>query len=625
MRSYSENNDLKQPEKEKEENFDLVGLSGGSSNNTTIDSTTDNKLTIFEQLHPNIREVLSGHTWEIVNYEPLKFIIAHTEWNQIIHGSVINRTNIIYDDRGNNTGNYEQTPYLKLHNIIIGAIPTKIISHEDPLRPTERKFTIKFSTHTGKKFTAGPKPLEEIIAELREKALVYMSRGALEALAVIVSAFAKDKKMVINTEVETPGFYLINSDDVSINSRIVACKTNHPKPSEKEVRKCADLLDELATKYKHKETFATVIKWSIVAPFDYVMKQYNGSWIHWLHLYGNSGTGKTTLGDISCAIWGKYLEKNYKIPYTSLDTAAKFGEVLSKSTYPIIVNEVGALNDDRHRPLVEMFKNAIETQTARSKFVRKISYTEIPALSACILTSNPQPPTDPGYRRRVIPIQFTRDDEHTEQETQLFEQIMSERAGSELYILGNFAANYILDNQQKIILDAKVLDWKLIAREILIELYKTAGKSEPEWIDYFVQETQLVDIKEETDLNLRSFFMNIVNERYNKYHRSIDNTSKTEEEAAEVPNLPFSYRLNFCLRHRLIPFLNPAIKETEIVITSDLMQELRRLRLDCCISSVAEVATMIPGFEYGQKKLGGRNVRAAYGHKLKFIEFLGLE
>jgi hypothetical protein len=179
---------------------------------------------------------------------------------------------------------------------------------------------------------------------------------------------------------------------------------------------------------------------------------------------------------------------------------------------------------------------------------------------------------------------------------------MSERVGSELYILGNFAANYILDNQQKIILDAKVLDWKLIAREILIEFYKTAGKSEPEWIDYFVQETQLVDIKEEADLNLRNFFMNIVNEQYNKYHRNIDSTSSTskkEEEAAEVPNLPSSYRLNFCLQHRLIPFLNPAIKETEIVITSDLMTELRRLRLDCCISSVAEVATMIPGFEYG--------------------------
>jgi hypothetical protein len=71
-----------------------------------------------------------------------------------------------------------------------------------------------------------------------------------------------------------------------------------------------------------------------------------------------------------------------------MDSVAKFGEVLSRGTYPVTVNEVGALNDDRLRPLVEMFKNAIETQTARSKFVRKVSYTEIllylPAYSQAI-------------------------------------------------------------------------------------------------------------------------------------------------------------------------------------------------------------------------------------------------
>jgi hypothetical protein len=35
-----------------------------------------------------------------------------------------------------------------------------------------------------------------------------------------------------------------------------------------------------------------------------------------------------------------------------------------------------------------MFKNAIETQTARNKFICKINYTEIPALCGCILTGN---------------------------------------------------------------------------------------------------------------------------------------------------------------------------------------------------------------------------------------------
>jgi hypothetical protein len=622
MSSEYQKKDLKEEKNEDDFLNDcLVGLTGG--NNINGDITTDKKVAIFEQLHQNIREGLSDHTWEIINYNPLRFIIAHTEHNQIIHASVRNRRNIIYDNRGNDTGKYELIPYLKLHNIVIGAIPVEIISHENPLKQTERKFTIKFSTHTAKKLTVGPKPLEEIISELREKALVYVSRGASEALAVIISAFAKDKKIIINTEVETPGFYFINSGDInsSSNSKIVSYKTNHPRPTLQEFQKSADLLDELSLKYDSKEIFATVIKWSIVAPFGFVFKQVKGIWIPWLHLYGHSGTGKTTIGDISSAIWGNYLDKNYKIPYTNMDTVPKFGEVLSQGTYPITVNEVGALNDDRHRPLVEMFKNAIETQTARSKFIRKIIYTEIPALCGCILTGNTQPPSDSGYRRRIIPIQFTRDDEHTEQEIESFKRLMSDKVGPGLCVLGNFAANYILDNQRNLILDTNVVDWKLISREVLVQFYKAAGKSQPEWIDYFVQETQLADSKEETDLILRGFFISIVNDLYNKHRRSIDFLDKE----TEVPNMPFSHRLNFCLQHRLIPFLNPAVKQKEIVITSDLMQELRRLRLDSCISSLAELAKMIPGFEYGQKKLGGMNVRAAYGDMSKFIEFLAVE
>jgi hypothetical protein len=34
---------------------------------------------------------------------------------------------------------------------------------------------------------------------------------------------------------------------------------------------------------------------------------------------------------------------------------------------------------------------------------------------------------------------------------------------------------------------------------------------------------------------------------------------------------------------------------------------------------------MIPGFEYGPKKLGKNTFRAAYGSKIEFLDFLNLE
>ena len=104
-------------------------------------------------------------------------------------------------------------------------------------------------------------------------------------------------------------------------------------------------------------------------------------------------------------------------PFTAVDTKARLGEALSKSTYPIVINEVAQLNDEnRNRDMVEMFKTAITDTIARKKFVNKTIYTEIPSFSPCILTGNSIPPSDTGFRRRIIPIVFTEKDQYSEDE-----------------------------------------------------------------------------------------------------------------------------------------------------------------------------------------------------------------
>ena len=105
--------------------------------------------------------------------------------------------------------------------------------------------------------------------------------------------------------------------------------------------------------------------------------------------------------------------------------------------------------------------------------------------------------------------------------------------------------------------------------------------------------------------------MKIVNETFNKHYRSIFFL----DIDSDVHDQPFSQRLNFCLQHRLIPFLNNGRnveKMDEIIITSDIMLEIKQLKASDSISSLAEIARIISGFEYGQKKLGSRNVRAQH-------------
>ena len=63
-----------------------------------------------------------------------------------------------------------------------------------------------------------------------------------------------------------------------------------------------------------------------------------------------------------------------------------------------------------------MIKTSIEGTIARSKFIHKTIYTEIPSFCACILTSNSYPPSDIGFKRRIIAIPFTQKDEYSLEE-----------------------------------------------------------------------------------------------------------------------------------------------------------------------------------------------------------------
>ena len=183
-----------------------------------------------------------------------------------------------------------------------------------------------------------------------------------------------------------------------------------------------------------------MLKWSVIAPFDYVLKQIHKKWMKWLYPYGWSNTGKSTLGEkICCCIWNRYDNEDAIIPFTAADTVARLGEALSKSTYPVVINEVAQLNDEhRNKGLVEMFKTAITDRIARKKYVNKTIWTEIPSFSACILTGNSNPPKDTGFRRRIIPIVFTENDQYSEDEIKEFEKLFDERIKKELKISWRF-------------------------------------------------------------------------------------------------------------------------------------------------------------------------------------------
>src|SRR5215203_652025 len=179
----------------------LSGLEGGN-----IEVSTSKKISILNQLQPQVREELSKHVWEIISYKPTKFLVAHSEHKQIIFGELKDltrrRNNIEAATIENETN--ETISYLKFSSIVIGAIPKEVSINKNPLGLFDHKYTIRFVTQSEHSFIIGPKTLDEIVSYLKDRSLIYMTRKATEALSIIINAFERNGKVFVKNDIDTP-------------------------------------------------------------------------------------------------------------------------------------------------------------------------------------------------------------------------------------------------------------------------------------------------------------------------------------------------------------------------------------------------------------------------------------
>ena len=149
----------------------------------------------------------------------------------------------------------------------------------------------------------------------------------------------------------------------------------------------------------------------MMSPFDYVLKQYTDEmiWIQWLGCSGRTQAGKSTIGRVACGIWGNYNSSRYNVQFTSVNREATLGRKLSESTLPINVQETEDLRNASMDKMRGMIKGCVQGRISRSKVDLSDDLTQIfPALKACIFSSNPPFPEDPGFRSKFIYIQHTR-------------------------------------------------------------------------------------------------------------------------------------------------------------------------------------------------------------------------
>jgi len=102
------------------------------------------KTKLIEQLSPEIAIQLRKHVFEIISYNPLRFVIAHTEFKQIVDASIRKRSIKSKNGTGREEDEYEEdgetagVHTLKIEDVKISTIPSKITCYENATHSEDR-------------------------------------------------------------------------------------------------------------------------------------------------------------------------------------------------------------------------------------------------------------------------------------------------------------------------------------------------------------------------------------------------------------------------------------------------------------------------------------------------------
>jgi hypothetical protein len=625
--------------------LDFVAKLKAQDNNNYNSSNTSKY-----QFSSEISQQLEGHIYKITRPgPPIRMTLADMHQQKIFSVTipvVKNRSSEQNTTDGTSTTKTQLQVSKTLHydDLIIDAIPDKIKIYDNPVDTSApRRYQITWNTRSSlpsKKgvFITGPGSIESTLQELENKNMIIKKLSARDALAAIISAIeteGDEQKIEIDETVETSGYYLINGKFVTRN----ITQQMDKEPDKNSVLECIEFLDALSTKWKDLTKFPTMIKWAVLSPFDYILKNStkdsnSSKWLPLIHMHNWSSSGKSSLGKIALAIWRKHGtldKKDHQIGFSNIDTEARFGTVISKTTYPILVNEVGALSaqGDRYQWLVELIKIAVESPNTRGKYMEK-RYTSIPALSALIFTSNPKPPKDSGYRTRAIIMHFSKNEVHPRgsDEAVEFEKYLNSKLHL-LGVLGDFVAREFIekykDNAEESPLFSPNKSFDEISKDIISAFYKLAGKDKPpEWLDRLTQQANVVeDHTEEAYLELRSFLIKEITDAYSRHNKALYNSKTDPDPSLNIVDM--STRLDFCLKNTLVPFLHlKDFESSEVLITADIFLAMERAgkKIEGLVTLEDLKNELGESFQHNSAKIGGQKRKVIRGTRGDFTNFL---
>jgi hypothetical protein len=530
---------------------------------------------------------------EILDYEKRLFAVADLRNLAVVRA------------RGENNGlRYKE-------RVIIGA-PTEVVVYVNPVGGIT-KYQVKWETATRPKpLIIGPASIDEILGRLRAEGSVVNSRLAGDILNAVIEGFIRRKKAVIKHEFEAPGFYWVKDEE---GERIVAVNYEVEEPKLGELREALVFLDVLTREWfgRVQDRFVTVIKWWILAPFNYAIKQMSNSnsYIQALYQYGPPNTRKSTINMIGTSLWGfRYPEvtnRDGEVPGHALDSPPRMEFWLSRGTFPVSVKEPRPVFEDAN--MVEMLKSAIEGLIARGKY-KAGGYVLSPALAPLSFTSNSYVPRDVALvgKRLYVITYFASEALNPEKEG---DRVLMKRFESEvlprlsvLKAVGQYVVSRVIENPGLLRGVSWVNNtWLELAEKLLGEAFVKAGLGEPEWLKLRSTTESITEVHEDLRETIRMFMLEEVNDAWSKHvgRVTVERPTSTgsEYDTLRRYEVELENRLRILLDNQWIPWMFKRVEDgVEVVyITTGVLDKLRERRRLHSIDDLRSLAELL-GFEY---------------------------
>jgi hypothetical protein len=442
--------------------------------------------------------------------------------------------------------------------------------------------------------------LEEALAKLEAHGLV-LHRNAKYVLHAIIDAMIRKGLAEVKTEFEAPGYYWING-------RLHAVKVEVRKPTPEELREALELLNELGSKWFADvlPQFLTALKVGILMPFSFAIKQkFSGQrgFLPWLYLYGIPDTGKTTVGTVILAISGvKHDSDDYNMDAQYVNTEARMGYVLSRDTFPKLINESSTIFT--YPNIVEMIKHSVEGFMARQRYESKTIVREFPALSPLVFTANLYRIKDPALvPKRIVAIRFPISARKTPEKIAEYNKRVSGRLWK-LKALGQFIADYLIEHPEEL-----SYDWMNLSTKLLKLAYEYAGIKPAFDLSLLYVETDEYDPGLDIILVL---WVKILDAFRKLSLRDEKGNPLVLSNPKDILDMVLYYHaVDFMIQHG-----------DDILFTSKVLDILHEEKIN--IDSVSALADLFAdyGFRYEVKKVQGKSMRVLSVNYKDFVRLL---